>query len=54
VHELLKHLKIYGISGCHIEDQVNPKRCGHLDNKDVVSVSEMVKKIKSASKSQKR
>src|SRR5437660_4797423 len=21
-----------GISGCHIEDQINPKRCGHLDN----------------------
>ena len=43
----------YGISGCHIEDQINPKRCGHLDNKDVVSVSEMVKKIKSATKARK-
>jgi len=43
----------FGISGCHIEDQVNPKRCGHLDNKDVVSTSEMVKKIKSAVKARK-
>jgi methylisocitrate lyase len=43
----------FGISGCHIEDQVNPKRCGHLDNKDVVSASEMVKKIKSAVKARK-
>jgi methylisocitrate lyase len=43
----------YGISGCQIEDQINPKRCGHLDNKDVVSVSEMVKKIKSATKARK-
>jgi methylisocitrate lyase len=25
-----------GVAGLHIEDQVNPKRCGHLDGKDVV------------------
>lgn len=37
-----------GISACHLEDQVNPKRCGHLDGKDLVSTSEMVKKIKAA------
>ncbi len=37
-----------GISGCHIEDQVNPKRCGHLDNKVLVDVQSMVKKVKSA------
>lgn len=42
-----------GISGCHIEDQTNPKRCGHLDNKDVISASEMIKKIKSAVKARK-
>lgn len=35
-----------GISGCHIEDQVNPKRCGHLDNKSLVDRSDMIKKIK--------
>lgn len=35
-----------GISGGHIEDQVNPKRCGHLDNKSLVDRSEMIKKIK--------
>lgn len=38
-----------GISGCHMEDQVNPKRCGHLDNKSIVEVNEMVKKVKAAS-----
>ena len=43
----------FGISGCHIEDQINPKRCGHLDNKEVVSTNEMVKKIKSAVKARK-
>jgi methylisocitrate lyase len=35
-----------GLAGCHLEDQMNPKRCGHLDNKSVVSVEEMTKKIK--------
>ena len=37
-----------GLAGCHLEDQMNPKRCGHLDNKTLVSTSEMVKKIKAA------
>ena len=37
-----------GLAGCHLEDQMNPKRCGHLDNKSVVSVDEMLKKIKAA------
>ncbi|MFZ3230326.1 MAG: methylisocitrate lyase [Pseudobdellovibrio sp.] len=35
-----------GLSGCHLEDQMNPKRCGHLDNKSVVASDEMCKKIK--------
>lgn len=34
-----------GICGCHIEDQRMPKRCGHLDGKDLVGVEEMVQKI---------
>src|ERR1700749_843637 len=29
-------LKDAGVAGMHIEDQVNPKRCGHLDGKDVI------------------
>lgn len=36
------------MAGCHIEDQVNPKRCGHLDNKELVSVDAMVQKVKAA------
>jgi methylisocitrate lyase len=43
----------FGISGCHIEDQINPKRCGHLDNKEVVPITEMVKKINAAVKARK-
>ena len=34
-----------GLSGCHVEDQIEEKRCGHLDNKEVISTNEMVKKI---------
>ncbi len=37
-----------GLAGCHLEDQMNPKRCGHLDNKSVVPTNEMVRKIKAA------
>lgn len=48
VARTIKEITRLGLSGCHIEDQVNPKRCGHLDNKELVSVSEMTKKIKAA------
>jgi methylisocitrate lyase len=37
-----------GLSGCHLEDQVNPKRCGHLEGKAVVEPSEMVKRLRAA------
>jgi methylisocitrate lyase len=37
-----------GIAGCHLEDQVNPKRCGHLDSKSVVSPGEMVHRVRAA------
>lgn len=39
-----------GLSGCHIEDQENPKRCGHLDNKSVLPAADVVKKINAAAK----
>lgn len=39
-----------GLAGMHLEDQVNPKRCGHLDGKEVVSTSAMVKRISAAVK----
>ena len=35
-----------GLAGCHIEDQIAEKRCGHLDNKELISQDEMVRKIK--------
>lgn len=42
-----------GLSGCHLEDQENPKRCGHLDGKSLVSTSDMVQKIKAADSARK-
>ncbi|MFG3619173.1 methylisocitrate lyase [Nocardia sp. NPDC047654] len=37
-----------GIAGCHLEDQVNPKRCGHLDGKAVVTTEAMVRRLRAA------
>ncbi|BBX60550.1 Methylisocitrate lyase [Mycobacterium shottsii] len=37
-----------GLAGCHLEDQVNPKRCGHLDGKAVVPVGVMVSRLRAA------
>lgn len=37
-----------GVAGIHIEDQVSPKRCGHMEGKQVVPRDEMVTKIRAA------
>ncbi|MEM8539849.1 MAG: methylisocitrate lyase [Pseudomonadota bacterium] len=37
-----------GLAGCHIEDQVMPKRCGHLDGKEIVETSIMVQRVRAA------
>lgn len=50
VARTIQELESLGLAGCHLEDQMNPKRCGHLDNKAIVEVSEMLKKVKSAQK----
>ena len=36
----------FGISGVHLEDQIERKRCGHLDNKELITTEQMIKKIK--------
>lgn len=46
----VKELEYLGIAGAHMEDQVNPKRCGHLDNKELVSRDKMVQKIAAAAR----
>lgn len=37
-----------GCGGINLEDQVFPKRCGHMDNKQVISAEEMVSKVEAA------
>jgi 2-methylisocitrate lyase-like PEP mutase family enzyme len=37
-----------GVAGIHIEDQVSPKRCGHLDGKELIPAAEFVAKIRAA------
>tara|TARA_B100000945_G_C20332554_1_gene573170 strand:+ start:98 stop:994 length:897 start_codon:yes stop_codon:yes gene_type:complete len=51
--ETISNLEEKGLSGCHIEDQIEEKRCGHLDNKELISKNSMVKKIKDAAKTKK-
>ncbi len=48
VSRTIQTIETLGISGCHLEDQTHPKRCGHLDNKELVSTQDMIKKIKAA------
>ncbi|MGI9014270.1 MAG: isocitrate lyase/PEP mutase family protein [Phycisphaerales bacterium] len=40
-----------GAAGMHIEDQVFPKRCGHLDGKTLIPTSDMVEKVRAACES---
>lgn len=44
----VQELENAGVAGLHIEDQVNPKRCGHLDGKEVVDTPTAAKRIRSA------
>jgi len=37
-----------GVAAIHIEDQITPKRCGHLDGKEVISITEMANKLEAA------
>ncbi|MCI1255105.1 MULTISPECIES: methylisocitrate lyase [Corynebacterium] len=46
----VSELEDAGIAGCHLEDQVNPKRCGHLDGKEVVPTEVMLRRIGAAVK----
>ncbi len=48
MHRTVKVLQRAGAAGIQIEDQVFPKKCGHFNGKDVISLPEMVSKIKAA------
>ena len=49
----IKTFEDFGIAAVHIEDQVERKRCGHLDNKELISKNQMVDKIKECVKAKK-
>lgn len=48
VHYTVQMFEEAGVAGINIEDQVAPKRCGHMPGKEVVPLAEMVKKIEAA------
>jgi 2-methylisocitrate lyase-like PEP mutase family enzyme len=44
----VKEFERTGVAAIHIEDQITPKRCGHLDGKEVIPMAEMEKKLEAA------
>ena len=48
VYHTVQHFESIGVVGINIEDQVSPKRCGHMRGKDIISAREMAKKIEAA------
>jgi 2,3-dimethylmalate lyase len=48
VHRTVREYEKAGVAALHIEDQVFPKRCGHLDGKQVVAAEDMVIKLRAA------
>ena len=48
VARTIQLLEDAGVAGVHLEDQVNPKRCGHLDGKQVVDVDVAARRINAA------
>ena len=48
VRRTIRQYERAGVAAVHIEDQEMPKRCGHLDDKKVVSAQDMVQKIRAA------
>ncbi len=48
VARTIQLLEDAGVAGVHLEDQVNPKRCGHLDGKQVVEVDVAARRINAA------
>lgn len=48
VYHTVRMFEEAGVAGVNLEDQVSPKRCGHMPGKDVISLEEMVKKVEAA------
>lgn len=50
VARAVREFEASGLAGIHLEDQIAPKRCGHLDGKQVLSADDMARKIAAAAK----
>lgn len=50
VYHTVQYFEEAGVVGINIEDQVSPKRCGHMKGKDVIPAAEAAKKIEAAAK----
>jgi 2-methylisocitrate lyase-like PEP mutase family enzyme len=48
VTRAVREFEARGVAGIHIEDQVSPKRCGHLDGKEIIPQGEFLSKIRAA------
>lgn len=48
VYHTIQRFEEAGVAGVNIEDQVSPKRCGHMTGKDVIDMREMARKIEAA------
>ena len=48
VARTIREMEAAGVSGIHLEDQVLPKKCGHLDGKELVSPQAMAEKLRAA------
>jgi 2,3-dimethylmalate lyase len=44
----VQEYELAGVSAIHIEDQVTPKKCGHMENKQIIAAAEMTEKIRAA------
>lgn len=48
VQRTIREYERAGVAGLHIEDQVWPKKCGHMEGKQVIPMDEMVQKVRAA------
>jgi len=53
VFHAVEYFEEAGVVGMNIEDQMSPKRCGHMEGKELISAKEMAKKVEAAVKAKK-
>ncbi|MBI3068810.1 MAG: isocitrate lyase/PEP mutase family protein [Betaproteobacteria bacterium] len=53
VYHAVQYFEAAGVVGINLEDQVSPKRCGHMQGKEMIDAREMAKKIEAAVKAKK-